>query len=141
MNNIYYLFGLLGITALAMPALTMAADPHAGHGKMDHGKPSYVAPKVKAGKLKILKTIPKSGKAREGGYDQRYAMEPTTIRTSLARRCALGSRGIIMLDNATWKRCGGKPKGAARGAGYYPAIPPWNKAGTGKTSTMDHSRH
>ena len=67
-------------------------------------------------------------------------MEPTSARYSLATRCAQASRGLIMLDNATWKRCGGKPEGAARGPGYYPAMPPWNKAGTGQARTMDHSR-
>ncbi len=133
-----FLVGASAIMALTTSGSMQAADPHAG---MDHSKMSKMpAPEVKAGKLKSLKTVPASGKAREGSYDGRYAMEPTSNRATLARRCALASRGIIMLDNATWKRCGGKPKGAARGAGYYPAIPPWNKAGKGKAKEMDHSK-
>jgi len=56
-----------------------------------------------------------------------------------ASLCAQGSRGLIMLDNETWEKCGGKPDGAAQGAGYYPALPPWNKAGTGEVQEIDHS--
>ena len=136
-----FLVGASAIMALTTSGTMQAADPQAGHAGMDHSKMSKMpAPKVKAGKLKILKKMPESGKVREGGYDSSNAMEPTSVRDTLARRCALASRGIIMLDNATWKRCGGKPKGAARGAGYYPAMPPWNKAGKGKTKAMDHSK-
>ena len=63
------------------------------------------------------------------------------LNTGVRPQFSQGSRGIVMLDNETWKKCGGKPEGAAQGAGYYPAIPPWNKAGKGETETVDHSMH
>jgi hypothetical protein len=67
-------------------------------------------------------------------------MEPTSARYDIATQCAQGARGLIMLDNATWERCGGKPKGASKGPGYYPPMFPWYKEGTGATHSMDHSQ-
>ncbi len=91
--------------------------------------------------LPRLDAIPPSGKAREGGFDGRYGMEPTTAEAELDTLCAQGSRGLIMVSNATWRKCGGKPKGASMGPEYYPAMPPWNKAGTGAAAQiMDHSK-
>lgn len=92
-----------------------------------------------ADSLSPVDAVPPSGKAREAGFDGRYGMEPTSADDDPAGRCALGSRGIVMLDNAEWALCGGKPEGAARGPGYYPALPPWNEPGTGQTHQMDHS--
>ena len=133
---------------IAMPVITIAAEmDHSGmdHSRMDHSKmgkmghgmngPKVAQPKaVKKVKLNRLPAMPASGRSREAGYDGRYAMEPTSIRTRLSEQCAQASRGIVMLDNATWKRCGGKPKGAAMG--------PERKGSGGKMahSTMDHSR-
>ena len=144
------LMALLGAGPGAMAAGT-------GQGAMDHGHPAtprqadivheahrhatpgtYMESGVGQA-LKPLKAIPPSGRAREAGFDGRYGIEPTSAEYDLATLCAEGSRGLIMLDNATWARCGGKPKGAAKGAGYYPPLPPWNKAGTGQTHSMDHS--
>lgn len=91
-------------------------------------------------KLQKLDKIPASGRAREATADDRYIMESTSALNDIATRCAHGSRGLVMVDNATWKECGGKPEGASKGPGYYPAMPPWNKAGTGETFQMDHSK-
>ncbi len=107
---------------------------HSAHQSMDH---SAHKEQTSSYSLPTLATIPSSGKAREAGFDNRYGMEPTSIDSELAIRCAHGSRGIVMLDNAIWQQCGGKPQGASLGPGYYPAVPPWNQEGTGKV--MDHS--
>lgn len=68
--------------------------------------------KINPAKLDI---VPVSGIAREGGYDNSFMMESTSAGNSLQTRCAQASRGIIMLDNATWEQCGGKPKGVPGG--------------------------
>lgn len=111
------------------------ASDHEGHAGMQTG---YATTGGAA--LTKLDAIPASGKAREAGFDDRYVMEPTSARYDIATQCAHGSRGLIMLDNATWERCGGKPKGASKGPGYYPPMFPWYKDGTGKTHSMDHSQ-
>lgn len=92
-----------------------------------------------AAALKILRQIPASGKVREAGFDGKYGMESTTIFADLDTLCAQGSRGIIMLTNDTWQQCGGKPSGASKGPGFYPPIPPWNKAGVGEVKKMNHA--
>lgn len=98
---------------LASSQLLYAQTDHSAHGK-HQAKPAYTAPKHK-GQLDALPSIPDSGKAREAGADDRYIMETTSSGDSLAQKCAKGTRGIVMLDNKTWQRCGGKPKGAAQG--------------------------
>lgn len=96
------------------------------HSTMDHSRMDYSghnmhgpsvgnAKSTSKGKLKSLSAIPPSGQAREAGSDGRYAMESTTVHSPLDVKCAQATRGIIMLDNATWKRCGGKPAGASMG--------------------------
>lgn len=85
--------------------------------KMDHSKMGH-APVVRSksaapGVLVTLAKIPASGKAREGGADDRYVMESTSVFDNVADQCAKASRGLMMLDNATWAQCGGKPQGAA----------------------------
>ncbi len=108
----------LGVAAL--PVLAAKTDQHKQHqqpskkimgGKMDHKQHQ---PR-RSGGLKVLSRMPDSGKSREAGFDGRYAMEPTTAPSKMADRCALASRGIIMLDRQSWKRCGGKPKGPSPG--------------------------
>ena len=58
-----------------------------------------------------LKQIPDSGKSREAGFDGRYLMEAMSHTESIKQACALASRGLMMLDNDSWKQCGGKPEG------------------------------
>lgn len=60
-----------------------------------------------------LEAMPASGKAREAGYDGRYIMDATGATDDMPGRCAQASRGLVMLDNAGWQRCGGKSEGAA----------------------------
>jgi hypothetical protein len=101
-------------------SVTVAAETD--RSKMDHSSHSMHGPAVGPGKstntgqLKNLSAMPPSGQAREAGSDGRYVMESTSAGTGLATRCAQATRGIIMLDNNTWKACGGKPKGASMGA-------------------------
>lgn len=82
---------------------------HAQHSM--HDQPAAMPQKHSA--LQPLEAMPASGKAREGGYDGRYVMESTGHALSAAERCAQASRGLRMLDNASWADCGGKPQGAA----------------------------
>lgn len=134
MKNIKIYFFTLGLsTTLAFSNVIAAEMDHSkmkgmDHSKMDHSKTTHMmAPKPKKGKLAMVKEQPASGKAREAGSDGRYHMESTTNRNSLAIQCAQASRGLIILDNKTWARCGGKTKGVAEG-------PKASKGG-------EHSRH
>lgn len=36
-------------------------------------------------------------------------LAPTGVEITPAQRCALAARGVVMLDNAAWLACGGKP--------------------------------
>jgi hypothetical protein len=123
------------IAGMAPGAPLLAAEMD--HSKMDHSVMGHDMAAMKSasmkGNLSTLREIPPSGRAREAGSDSRYAMEPTTVVNSLATQCAQASRGLIMLDNATWKRCGGKPKGASMGVKKGPD-------GNMDHSTMDHSK-
>ena len=95
------------------------------HSAMDHSKmnrsnmiddTSLASTAEVQGKatLQKLAVMPASGKVREGGYDSRYAMESTDASNALAVQCAQASRGLVMMDNAKWSRCGGKPDGAVQ---------------------------
>lgn len=61
--------------------------------------------------MKKLTTLPDSGVSREAGYDNTYIMASTHVNDDLNLKCAQASRGLIMLDNASWNACGGKPNG------------------------------
>jgi hypothetical protein len=105
----------------AAPALAAEMDHGMNHNmdqKMDHsamqGKMQKSALKPSPG-LEKLAQIPTSGRARESGSDGRSVMESIDISNSQATRCAQATRGLVMLDNAAWSRCGGKPEGAAHG--------------------------
>jgi hypothetical protein len=118
------------IVILAMTQFIYAQTDHSDH--MQHGQqvsPSYTASAAK-GQLEVLSEVPDSGKSREAGSDGRYIMETTSVKDNLAQLCAKGSRGIVILDNETWKKCGGKPDGLKTGDGMAPALEP-----------MDHSAH
>ncbi|MFV2055668.1 MAG: hypothetical protein ACC707_04335 [Thiohalomonadales bacterium] len=97
----------------------MEKGSHEMHNSMSDMKGMHHDMKKDAKKssnsLVTLKTLPASGVSREGGYDGRYAMEATTVTEPLSDRCAKASRGIVMLDNKTWEKCGGKPDGLAKG--------------------------
>lgn len=125
-------FKSLIIAGLAASLPLAAAEmDHSQHQGMDHSQMPHSARSATRGnsgmQLEKLGRLPDSGKAREAGFDGRYAMEPTTSEEDLQTRCAKASRGLIMLDNAAWARCGGKPEG-------------WSK-GPGNAAPMDHSQH
>ncbi len=112
MNRNVLVFIVTAMAGFAGPAAAQQADHAAHHG---HGG-GYVAPGDSGG-LRPLPALPPSGAARETGFDGRHVMEPTSVHDSLAERCAKGSRGLIMLSNQEWARCGGKPEGWSRGPG------------------------
>ena len=78
--------------------------------------------------LQRLDKLPPSGKSREADYDGSYFMPSTALNQPLEVKCALGSRGLVMLDNETWTKCGGKPDG-------------WSKGVHTVQPGMDHSEH
>ena len=100
--------GFAGATAIA------AENDHSGHNM--HGPVVAQTKSGKSQRLQKLSTMPPSGQAREAGSDGRYVMESTSVEHSLSTKCAQASRGIVMLDNATWRKCGGKPVGASMGS-------------------------
>jgi len=72
-----------------------------GHEAMGHNLKSTL-------EMSILKSVPASGKAREAGFDNSYIMKQTTNGVSIETQCALASRGIIMLDRESRKKCSKK---------------------------------
>ena len=102
-------------------------NAHQGHSGKQTTKYKRRVKKRRADKLVILNIMPKSGEAREAGFDGSYVMEPTTILNSDFTLCAKASRGLIMIDNALLKKCGGRPAG-------------WS-AGPGNAKIVDHSKH
>ena len=112
------------LTVLIFAALcTTTSAVHAAemdHSKMDHGamQPSAAEPAPMdhsnmnmdaAPPLPMLAAPPASGKAREAGFDDTELMEATSADASLAVQCAQASRGLIVVDRATWAQCVGKP--------------------------------
>jgi len=114
---VYFLSTLLSSVQAAEMDHSKMDHGQMDHEKMNHGKIESVpvaSSKTSApAALAILAEMPASGRAREGGSDGRYVMESISVSDSVAERCAKASRGLMMLDNATWAQCGGKPKGAA----------------------------
>ena len=123
-----------GLFIAGSPVLAADMD----HTKMDHSSMMSDTSLTATSKvreketLQKLSTMPASGKAREGGYDGRYVMESTDVANPLQRRCAQASRGLVMMSNAEWSRCGGKPDGAAQAS--------QSAAGKARTAN-DHSGH
>ncbi len=74
-----------------------------GHDTMDMTMEKKI---TKPATLSTLATVPSSGKSREPGFDDRYVMEPTSVQAGFDEKCALASRGIIILDRASMKKCG-----------------------------------
>ncbi len=108
--RIYQIF-IMGI-ALSLSLFSIAEEntDHTQHESHNKAKSSYVESKPKSG-LTVLSEIPGSGKSREAGFDDRYAMEPTSALDNISDLCAKGSRGLIMLDRQTLEKCGGTLKG------------------------------
>jgi uncharacterized protein involved in copper resistance len=129
-NLTVLIFGVLCTTALAAHAeddgrdaggrATPGAVAEMDHSKMDHGAMELGAAKPAptdhskmnmdaAAPLPMLAAPPASGKAREAGFDGTEMMASTSADASLAVRCAQASRGLIVVDRATWVQCTGKP--------------------------------
>ena len=110
---------LITLKVCMMTAILVAGAPvlaaEMDHSSMLHDKSLTVTSKNGANTAsQKLVTMPASGKAREGGYDDRYVMESTDVSNALQIRCAQASRGLVMMNNAEWSRCGGKPEGAVQ---------------------------
>ncbi len=111
------------LTVLVFGALCTAMSPiyavEMDHSKMDHSTMERSAPEPAAmdhskmnmeaaPPLPMLAEPPASGKAREAGFDGTELMESTSADAPLAVQCAQASRGLIVLDRATWAQCTGK---------------------------------
>jgi hypothetical protein len=133
MNKLNHLIVIFSILIFSVSIGYTAEMDHSQHMHMDHSsmqhapsKPMYKG-QAQEGQLQRLSEMPASGKAREAGSDGRYAMEATSVNDDIRTKCAKASRGLVMVDNKTWKQCGGKPKG-------------WSD-GVGDAKPMDHSQH
>ena len=104
-----YFMHIMLLTMIVWPAIILAQDDVSvndsmkdnskmGHETMGHSLKS-------APDMSILKTVPASGKAREASFDNSYIMKQMTIGASIETQCALASRGIIMLDRESRKKC------------------------------------
>lgn len=93
------------LTILIFAALGMAALAGQAVAEMDHSKMNM----EEAPALPMLAVPPASGKAREAGFDGTEVMESTRADAALEVQCAQASRGLIVVDRATWALCTGKP--------------------------------
>ena len=124
---------VLILAVLGMAASAGEAAAEMDHSKMDHStmEPRAVEPATmdhskmnmdeavpldhakmnmdEAPALHMLTAPPASGKAREAGFDGTELMESTSADAALAVQCAQASRGLIVVDRATWAQCTGKP--------------------------------
>jgi len=119
MNIVTMKIGLMAILLLvALPVLAEADHSAMGHDMpaMSPAKAMMQDPSSTGSALRKLASVPTSGKAREGGFDGHYVMESIDTADDLQVRCAKASRGLMMMDNAEWVRCGGKPEGIPKTA-------------------------
>lgn len=112
---------MMALLVAGVPVLAAEVD----HSKMDHSSMSrssmlhdsslaVISKNQGKAELQKLAAMPASGESREGGYDDRYVMESTDVSNVLKIRCAQASRGLVMMNNTEWSRCGGKPEGAVQ---------------------------
>ncbi len=133
MNKLNSLMLTISVLTLSVSTSYSAEMDHSQHQGMDHSTMQHTPSQstyttaAQKGRLKKLTELPASGKAREAGSDGRYAMEPTSVNDDIRTKCAKASRGLVMVDNKTWAKCGGKPMG-------------WSE-GPGDAKAMDHSQH
>ena len=123
------------ISGIFSTAVIAEQIDHSKHQMMDHSKmqKKQAMKKMMSKRLQQMDEMPVSGKSREAGFDKKYTMESTINKNNLSERCAQASRGLVMLDNKEWEKCGGKVKGTAMGMMDH---------GQGEQmdhSTMDHS--
>jgi len=113
----------------SMPNENMSSDQHHDHTVThDMTKPVLSSLPEATPALPRLNALPPSGKSREANFDNSYFMQSTALEQPLEVKCALASRGLIMLDNDSFQKCGGKPIG-------------WSKGLTSAQTTEDHSQH
>ena len=108
-----------------------SSENHAEHDMSEHAHHDMPMTKTSPSSsmsLERLQQLPASGKSREANYDGTSFMHTTSPEQSLEVRCALATRGLMMLDNESWKKCGGKPIG-------------WSKGITSAQTDSDHSHH
>lgn len=79
---------MIGVVLSVLPLLAPAQEMHGDHAM-------HVMPAMSATATETA--VP------EGAW------APTGTEISPAQRCALAARGVVMLDNAAWQACGGKP--------------------------------
>jgi hypothetical protein len=99
------------LLVIALPVLAEMDHSTMGHDMSATPPTKTVANPQTTSSLLKLQMVPLSGKAREGGFDGRYVMESIDTADVLQVRCAKASRGLMMLDNTEWVRCGGKTVG------------------------------
>ena len=123
-----------GLFIVGSPVLAAEMDlSKMGHSPMMSDTSLTATSKIREKEtLQKLSAIPASGKAREGGFDGRYVMESKDVSNPLPTRCAQASRGLVMMSNEEWSRCGGKPDGAVQAS----------RSAAGKAKvTNDHAGH
>lgn len=128
MNNVKTILVSSAVFLLTLSPVMAAEMDHSQHQGMDHSQHMKMQKKGND-RLDVLGTMSNSGVAREAGYDGKYIMETTTVNDSIMAKCAKASRGLIMVDNKTWAKCGGKPDGLSKRPSVQKAMP------------MDHSQH
>jgi hypothetical protein len=106
---------------------------HQGHDSMLHQQAMSVHGNMHGDAMEVhmltrLDVLPASGKSREAGFDERYVMESIQHTDQPQSHCAKASRGLMMLDNEAWLKCGGKPAGLPKGV-------------QANVKPVDHSRH
>ena len=107
-----------------------ANDQHHNHEAMQSDVQAGSSSSGSAAALNLprLNALPPSGKSREANFDNTYFMHNTSLEQPLEVKCALATRGLIMLDNETFQKCGGKPVG-------------WSKGITAAQTSDNHSQH
>ena len=104
-----YFMVIITLIMIVGPTISMAQDDVSKDGSMqDHSQMGHEAmghSSKSAPDMSILKTVPASGEAREAGFDNSYIMKQMTNGASIETQCALASRGIIMLDRESRKKC------------------------------------
>lgn len=63
-----------------------------------------------------IHAMPSAETATSGADVPEGAWSPTGMEITREQRCVLAARGVVMLDNASWAVCGGKPKGVPQSA-------------------------
>ncbi|MFV1983883.1 MAG: hypothetical protein ACC657_10130 [Thiohalomonadales bacterium] len=110
-NRFKYLLLATTVFLFVMPTTSFSHSDKNKTKSNNAQKYKRTVKKKQSDTLVILNIMPKSGKAREAGFDGKFIMESTSIQDSDFTLCAKATRGLIMLDNAMLKKCGGRPSG------------------------------